>query len=257
MTSIAELAANVLRAASSEDKIKTGFEMQAKWMAAPVIDDWAIAAPDRPARPAQPELVPPADVPRRRLGSPEGRAALLHAVAHIEFNAINLAADMILRFGRYEGFETASDRHQFITDWVSVAHDECRHFEMLRNYLIELGYDYGSFPAHDGLWEAAQQTSHDIAARLAIAPAMIEKFKKVSDLRSAEILTIIYEEEVAHVKFGTDWFNYFATQRGKNSKDYFHEQVQMYFKGVLKRPFNDIARLKAGLEPDFYLPLAI
>ncbi len=268
MTNIYDLAHTSLTALNIETKIKSVFEMKRLWDTQKTIGAPVSNIPDIAGHPENPELVPPSQVPRRRLGSIEGRAALLHAVAHIEFNAINLATDMFLRFGNGPIFETEAERSDFINDWVQVAHDETRHFMLLRDYLVDLGYEYGSFPAHNGLWEAAQKTSHDIAARLAIAPLvleargldvtppMIKKFKNIGDKRSVEILSLIYEEEVSHVACGKKWFDYVSTRRRREPKAYFHEQVKEHFSGTLKQPFNEIARLKAGLEQDYYLPLS-
>ncbi len=265
---VADWALCVLSSGNPEHKVQAAFDLQSKWTTHQVLPQQVSKAPDTPARPDKPVLVPPADVPRRRLGSEQGRAALLHAVAHIEFNAIDLAADMIVRFGNDQIFATNSDRCEFISNWITVCADEARHFSMIQSYLNDLGYSYGTFPAHNGLWEAAGATSHDIAARLAIAPMvleargldvtppMIKKFEKVGDTRSVSILSTIYNEEVDHVKFGTLWFNYVSKRRGYDPKAYFQEQVRSFFKGILKRPFNEIARLKAGLEREYYLPLS-
>lgn len=225
-----------------------------------VIGDTAM--PLRPARPAHPVLLPPRDMPRRRKGgSDANRIALLHAVAHIELNAIDLSVDIAGRFGPTEG-----DR--FISDWISVADDEARHFTMLQNRLCELGARYGDLPAHDGLWEAAQNTSTDVCARLAVAhtvleargldvtPAMIERLDRFEDHSSADILRTILAEEVRHVRLGLQWFDRIAAGRGKRLNEYWQYLVRTHFRGQLKRPFNSAARASAGLEPDLYEPLA-
>lgn len=221
---------------------------------------------DRPARPERPRLVPPSRVARRGLGKAEGRAALLHAIAHIELNAIDLAADMIARFSHAP--ELSEARTEFVRDWSSVCDDEARHFLMIQTRLNELGSSYGDFDAHDGLWDAALATKDNLAARLAIAPlvleargldvtpGMIEKLTQAEDHASADILKIIYKEEIAHVATGMRWFSYVAEKRSLDPESFFHELVRQYFKGRVKPPFNREAREKAGFPASFYSELA-
>lgn len=218
--------------------------------------------PDHPARPTRPALVSPRELRRRRLGSPEGRAALLHAIAHIELNAIDLAADMIARFS--DAPDVAKDRDAFIADWSSVCDDEARHFVMITDRLEELGFAYGDFPAHNGLWDAAMQTNADIAARLSIAPLVLEargldvtpgmivKLDQANDRKSASVLEIIYAEEVGHVAIGMKWLQHVAAYRGKDSQILFRGMVREHFRGAIKPPFNHEARDKAGLKLSFY-----
>ncbi|MGB0514561.1 MAG: ferritin-like domain-containing protein, partial [Wenzhouxiangellaceae bacterium] len=169
-------------------------------------------------RPERPLRVRPAELPRRGLGSVEGRVALLHAVAHIEFNAINLALDAALRF--------ADLGIDFVADWLSVAHDEARHFAMLRDRLNRMGADYGDLPAHNGLWEMAEKTAHDPLVRMAlvprvleargldVTPGMIARLRQVSDDDSVACLERILDEEVRHVAIGSRWFRFLCGQRG-------------------------------------------
>lgn len=201
-------------------------------------------------RPARPELVEPARVPRRGLGTPEGRVALIHAVAHIEFNAINLALDAALRF--------AGQPDQFCWDWLSVAADEARHFQMLNQRLADLGHAYGDFPAHNGLWEMAEKTAHDVMVRMAlvprvleargldVTPGMIEKLRQARDEETVACLEIILREEVRHVEIGSRWFKYFCDLRGLAPDDTFAELLEQYFTGGLRGPFNLEARRAAG-----------
>lgn len=224
------------------------------------------ALDDNPARPETPALVPPHAVKRRGLGTQAGRMALLHAVAHIEFNAIDLAADMIARF-TYDPRINDADRPAFIRDWAKVCTEEAQHFSMVRKRLQDLGADYGHYDAHGGLWAAALNTRHDIAARLAIAPMvleargldvtpnMIEKLIQAGDHDSAAILQIIYDEEIGHVSIGTYWFHYIAAQQEINSRDYFRQLVSEFFHGSIKPPFNIPARDLAGLQKDYYMGL--
>lgn len=263
-------AALVLATADPSLKADAARACAARWQSGALVPPEPGAAPEAPQRPARPDapaLLPPAQVPRRRLGSVEGRIALLHAVAHIEFNAIDLAFDLVGRFGGDPRIADA-DRHRFVSDWISVGDDEARHFQMVRARLNALGADYGDLPAHDGLWEAAEATAGDLAARLAIAPmvleargldvtpGMMEKLRSVGDTTSADILNIIYTEEVGHVAAGRRWFEALCQSEGRDPRDRFHQLVKTHFKGELKRPFNAKARDQAGLPGDWYEPLA-
>lgn len=269
-TDIQAAAARVVSTAAPLEKAARARELAIAWRAGQFtlpLCGAASHAPQTPARPEHPELKPPGQVPRRRLGTVAGRFALLHAVAHIEFNAIDLAFDLVARFGGDRAIE-ATQRHAFISDWISVGDDEARHFIMVRERLQALGGDYGDLPAHDGLWEAAQATSNDLAARLAIAPmvleargldvtpGMIERLEKVEDQASADILKVIYEDEIGHVASGARWFNHLCRLTDQTPETYFQTLVSTYFRGLLKRPFNEDARTAAGLPGCFYEPLA-
>lgn len=256
----------VLQAANPCDKVKTAFALRDTFNAEKAICGYPLSLPVRPARPEKPKRVSPHNVPRRRLGTPAGRGALLHAVAHIEFNAIDLAADMVARFAGHD-LIAIEDREAFIVDWSGVCHDEARHFGLICDRLSALGMAYGDLPAHDGLWQAAEATRHDIAARLAIAPmvleargldvtpAMIAKLQSVGDPDSADILQIIFNDEIGHVAAGRKWFDYICMRQGLDVVSTFHEKVRKYFTGLLKPPFNEQARDLAGLPKEFYLPL--
>ncbi len=263
-----ENALAVLKADTVQDKQLTAQKLEKDWH-----DTRQLGAPitslnDRPARPTRPKLVSPGEVPRRRLGSEQGRAALLHAVAHIELNAIDLAADMICRFGP-SPIILEQDRHDFISDWVQVCADEARHFGMLNKRLADLGQTYGDLPAHDGLWDAAIATQSDIAARLAIAPmvleargldvtpSMIEKLQHVGDYKSADLLKIIYTDEIDHVAAGARWFKYVAKSLKLQPVSLYHTLVETHFTGKLKPPFNVQARDMAGLFERYYKPLSL
>ncbi|WP_417515359.1 ferritin-like domain-containing protein [Minwuia sp.] len=224
------------------------------------LGDTAMAA--RPGRPDRPRLLAPRDMPRRRKGGAlHNRIALLHAIAHIELNAIDLAVDIAGRFGAAIG-------PAFVTDWLSVAADEARHFMLLQDRLTDLGSTYGDLPAHDGLWEAADRTAHDPCARLAVAHMvleargldvtlpMIERLRRHRDDRSADILQIIYNDEIGHVRLGSIWFRRLAEQKCTNVDAYWRELVTRNFDGNLKRPFNTLARQQALMPPSLYEPLA-
>jgi uncharacterized ferritin-like protein (DUF455 family) len=221
------------------------------------------AAPPRPARPDRPRLLPPREMPKRRnFGTPAGRIALLHALAHIELNAIDLAWDLVARFG---GRDLP---HAFFDDWTEVAAEEAEHFALLSARLAALGAGYGDLPAHDGLWEAAAATAHDLAARLAIVPLVLEargldvtpemrvRLERAGDRESAAILDRIYRDEIGHVAAGRRWFEWLCRRDGRDPPGAFHAAVRRYFSGALKPPFNRPARDRAGFPAAYYEPLA-
>lgn len=201
-------------------------------------------------RPDKPELVNPSEVPRRRLGSEAGRAALVHAITHIEFNAINLALDAVFRFRDMP--------RQYYLDWMSVAADEARHFQLLSTRLQAMGFSYGDFPAHNGLWEMARRTADDCLKRMAlvprvleargldVTPGMIGRLRAVADDETVRILEIILEEEVRHVEIGSHWFRVCCDQRGMDPEPTFLELLKDHFSGSLRGPFNIPARMQAG-----------
>jgi uncharacterized ferritin-like protein (DUF455 family) len=215
-------------------------------------------APTRPGRPERPELLPPYQVPKRPISTRRGRIALIHAIAHIEINAIDLALDIIVRFAREKM------PRSFFDGWVKVAFEEAKHFTLLRNRLQKEGIDYGDLPAHDGLWEAAGETGHDLRARLAIVPLVLEargldvtpplidKLKGYGDTETAEIFSIIYEDEKGHVAVGAKWFRFLCQKQGLVPSEEFKNLVSEHFRGHLKPPFNDRARAASGLTPLFY-----
>lgn len=263
--SLAECAAAILACPDPTQKAALARSAAGAWRAGTIAAPPAgtpPAIPDRPGRPGRPRLLPPRDVPKRPLSSTEGRIALLHALAHIELNAIDLAWDLIGRFGQQV------DERQFFDDWTKVGEDEGSHFLLLETRLNDLGACYGALDAHDGLWQAAADTAHDILARLAVvplvleargldvSPGMIERLRAAGDAASAAILQRIYDDEIGHVAAGMRWFAHVARQRGLEPRTAFHECVHSHFKGRLKPPFNHAARRQAGLLRDFYEPLS-
>jgi uncharacterized ferritin-like protein (DUF455 family) len=217
--------------------------------------DESAPAPERiddPGRPAKPALVAPRDVPSRGLGSIEGRAGLLHAVAHIEFNAINLALDAAWRF---RGMPQA-----FYLDWTGVAADEARHFRMLRGRLRELGYEYGDFQAHNGLWEMAQKSAHSCLERMAlvprlleargldVTPGMIARLRGQQDLASVAVLDTILAEEIGHVAIGSHWFAWCCEREGRDPEATFLALLRDVARGAIRGPFNLEARRAAGFD---------
>jgi uncharacterized ferritin-like protein (DUF455 family) len=218
--------------------------------------------PDRPARPDAPELLSPAQMPRRgKMGSERARIAMIHALAHIEFVAIDLAFDLIGRFG-------GEFPRVFTDQWMQVGAEEAMHFALLDRRLRQLGSFYGALPAHDGLWQAAIETAGDVLARLAIVPmvlearalditpATIERFEGAGDPVSARILRRIMTDEIRHVAAGTKWFTIATNSLGVDAAHHYQMLVKRHFRGSVKPPFNDSARRQAGLTEEFYAALA-
>ncbi len=207
-----------------------------------------------PGRPERPRLVEAKQVPTRSPFTLEGRAALLHAICHIEFNAINLALDAVWRFAE---MPTA-----FYLDWIQVAREEALHFNLLRGHLQTLGHDYGDFEAHNGLWSMCEKTQEDILARMALVPRTLEargldatpliqnKLTRAGDTAAVEILDIILRDEVGHVAIGNRWFHHLCQQRGLDARTLYPELVKRYEAPRLKPPFNEAARLAAGFTED-------
>lgn len=203
-----------------------------------------------PGRPNRPLLVPPLEVEKRSMRTPDGRAALIHALAHIEFNAINLALDAIWRFAHMP--------RDYYLDWLQVAQEEAYHFSLLENHLQSMGYHYGDFTAHNSLWEIAEKTTHDLLARMALVPRTLEargldaspplrnKLAQIGDIHAAEILDIILRDEIGHVAIGNRWFNWLCTQRGLEPVATYQHLATQYKAPKLRRPFNLEARRKAG-----------
>lgn len=256
-------AIRVLETADADAKAAIARNVAASWRAGEIAFRSKKTPPDRPARGERPILCRPGDMPRRKAtGNQEKRVALLHALAHIELNAIDLAWDMIARFGN-------SDLPRaFFDDWIQVGDEEALHFSLLATRLRELGVSYGDLPAHDGLWQAAAETSHDLLARLAIVPLVLEARgldvspATIADLRrggdnaSAETLEIIYRDEIGHVAIGKRWFDHIALARGCDPQSTWQDLVRRHFRGRLKPPFNIEARDAAGFSATFYAPLA-
>ena len=203
-----------------------------------------------PGRPALPRLVPPVQVPTRSPFTPDGRAALLHAICHIEFNAINLALDAVWRF---PGMPDA-----FYRDWLRVAAEEALHFTLLHDHLRSLGHAYGDFDAHDGLWRMTAATAGDIVARMALVPRTLEargldatppiqaKLRKAGDLAAVAILEVILRDEIGHVAIGNHWYGWLCRRDGLDAEALYPQLVARYAAPRLRRPFNLDARRAAG-----------
>lgn len=262
MPSLGEAARAVLLTPDAHDKRRAARNFARAWRRGELGHRCDVAMPDQPAWPTEPELLAPNQMPKRgKGGSTRGRIALLHALAHIEFVAIDLAVDLIGRFG-------GEFPRQFVDDWIGVAADEAMHFALLDRRLRNLGSYYGALPAHAGLWEAAQLTADDALARLAIVPMVLEargldvtpmtidRFRSSGDEVSARILARIYTDEIRHVTAGTVWFGWMCDERGFSAVETWHTLVKSRFRGSLKPPFNDSARRDAGLTQEFYAVIA-
>lgn len=249
-------ALQVLCIADPEQKSAAALDLQAQ-AATLSIADQAILEPGTavtlPGHPARPLLLRHTEVARRSPATAEGRAILIHAIAHIEFNAINLALDAIWRF--------AGMPRQYYLDWLLVAAEEATHFTLLRNHLRTQGHDYGDFPAHQGLWTMCEKTQHDIVARMALVPRTMEargldatpqiqsKLRQVGTpdaLAAVDILDIILRDEVGHVAIGNHWYRWLCERDGFQPETHYAQLVRQYEAPRLKPPFNDAARRRAG-----------
>ncbi|TBR39090.1 MULTISPECIES: ferritin-like domain-containing protein [Dyella] len=255
MSDLHQAARRCLEAADPAEKLRLTHEAWQQWLAGELTPSASSPPPSpmgAPGRPALPRLVPQRQVPHRGLGTEEGRAALVHAVAHIEFNAINLAWDAVYRF---RDMPLA-----YYHDWASCAHDEARHFAMLSKRLADMGHAYGDFDAHNGLWEMAEKTAHHDTARMAlvprvleargldVTPGMIERLLSVGDQATVAVLEVILREEVAHVAAGTRWFRHCCQRDGVDPRQTFLDLLQTYMGRTLRGPFNRPARLEAGFD---------
>ncbi|MEP4258471.1 MAG: ferritin-like domain-containing protein [Rhizobiaceae bacterium] len=264
--SLTEMAVDVILTADGRTKAAKSRTYAAIWKASRDADEpLAIGLtrpPKHPARPVKPELLDAREMPKRKPGTDAGRLAMLHAITHIELNAIDLHWDIVARF--------ADIRMPmgFYDDWVRAGDDEAKHFNLLSDCLEAMGSYYGALPAHDGMWRAAADTADDFLGRLAIVPMvleargldvtprMIDLFEKAGEQQTVAALKVIYSEEVGHVAYGSKWFNFYCGREDNDPKDVFHTLVRRYFKGKLKPPFNEEKRAEAGIPPDFYWPLS-
>ncbi len=257
LASLPQRLADCLHARLPADKVACVHVLQADWVGSriDVSADTARMPIDQPGHPEKPILVSPQQVPRRRADTLPGRAALIHALAHIEFNAINLALDAAHRFS---GMPLA-----YYADWLRVADEEAMHFELLNAHLATLGHAYGDFPAHNGLWDMALKTAHDPLVRMALVPRVLEargldatplivdKLKAANDTRMVEILGMIERDEIGHVAIGSHWYGWLCEARGLEPEATFRQLLVDYDAPPLKPPFNLAARRAAGFsEPE-------
>lgn len=252
MTGLFEQARICLEACDPDEKVSLTLQLAGQWQDGQYVLDQSAepVAVTAPGRPVKPQLVHYSGLPARKLNSREGRAAFIHALAHIEFNAINLAWDAVCRFRDLPD--------AFYHDWIRVASEEAQHFQMLVERLHELGCSYGDYPAHNGLWDMASRTAHDILARMAliprvleargldVCPAMIKRLQQVGDDASVAILERIYADEIGHVKIGSHWFRYVCTERRLDPVETFRQLLTTYCSERVRQPLNAAARLQAG-----------
>jgi uncharacterized ferritin-like protein (DUF455 family) len=263
MISVARAIRAALLTAEPRAKCFATRQVARDWRSGALARAFDVAMPDQPAWPDAPELLAPGQMPKRRKGGSErGRIALWHSLAHIEFVAIDLALDMAGRFGAEMG-------EDFVTDFLAVAADEAMHFALLGRKLESLGSHYGALPAHAGLWEAAHATRHDVAARLAVVPMVLEargldvtpatldRVRAAGDEHGAKILSRILDDEIRHVAAGTKHFLRCAEMAQAEPESLWQTLVKQHFRGQVKPPFNDSARLAAGLSRGFYAEIAL
>ena len=234
------------------DKCKRALHLYRYWQACDEAGGEAgqILPVDDPGRPRQPRLVDPRQLQRRSFASAKGRIRLLHAFAHIEFNAINIALDAVYRFRQMP--------REFVRDWLQVASEEAGHFRLLADELERRGSFYGACPAHRGLWDMVCKTRDDVLHRMAlvprvmeargldVTPAMISRFRQFGDDTAAEILQVIYRDEIGHVRIGDYWFRRLCAEQKLDPESTFRELIDFYMQGRLRGPFNRPARLEAG-----------
>jgi uncharacterized ferritin-like protein (DUF455 family) len=252
MSSLFQRAAECLECCDTKTKVELTQSLYQDWCNQPLhIDRNFQPKPIGEAgRPEKPLLVPPKDVSKRSMHTEEGRVILCHALAHIEFNAINLALDAIYRFTNMP--------EAYYGDWLKVASEEAYHFSLLESYLHNHGAHYGDYDAHNGLWEMAQVTAHDVMIRMALVPRVLEargldvtpgimkKLEQVNDEEFIEHLKIIQRDEIGHVAIGNHWYKHLCAERDLDYKKTFKELIQQYMKGTLRGPFDEVARMQAG-----------
>ena len=258
LPTLAAAAVDVLTSADPHQKVSKTYELAGNWRES----DLALGQcrpPDRPSRPLLPRLCAPREMPKRSTG-PKGRIALVHALAHIELNAIDLAWYIVARF-------TSEDLPPtFYDNWVTIAEEEAKHFEALQKLLVSWSTNYGDLPAHDGLWEAANATKDFLLARLALipmtleargidtTPTLVKRLRQAGDHQTANILDIIYEDEIGHLSIGVKWFKYLCKRYEQTPETEYRYLINRYFKGILKPPFNTEARAKAGMTLHYLRP---
>ena len=256
MTNLHEGALACLLACDVEAKINMTNQLQCWWQDGKLnkVTVRPVQSLPNPGRPSLPKLVAPRALPKRAANTDEGKAALVHAICHIEFNAINLALDAVYRFRDLPD--------TYYMDWLQVAVEEAYHFSLLAGHLASLGYRYGDFDAHNGLWEMALETDYDVLVRMALVPRVMEargldvtpsimaKLQKAGDNSAVEILGIIQRDEVGHVEIGTKWYRYFCEMRGLSPLETFIELVDRHMKGQLRGPFDIARRRQAGFSDE-------
>ncbi|MBU3616981.1 ferritin-like domain-containing protein [Polynucleobacter sp. JS-Polo-80-F4] len=258
MLELREAALAILASADAQDKVSRLLKLFDEYQQQRVALDVSRKLESQnlilPGRPVKPELVLPKLVPKRRMDTPEGRAGLLHSLAHIEFNAMNLALDAIWRFPDMP--------QEYYEDWLKVAKEEAYHFSLVNEHLHTLGFSYGDFPAHNSLWEMVERTTDSVIARMALVPRTMEargldavpsirdRFKQIKEVRAVEILEIILNDEIGHVLIGNRWFNFLCSKDNLSPISAYRELAAQYRAPVLKGPFNMEARKQAGFSTE-------
>lgn len=260
MSNVYTQAAAALACPDPDTKLALTAALAADWRAGR-LDCTPCSGDIAAGRPERPQLVPPAQLPARGAHTPEGRAALIHAIAHIEFNAINLALDHIVRFPDFP--------QEYISDWIKVAAEEAYHFGLVRDHLRTLGHEYGDFVAHDGLWQMTVKTAHDPLARMALVPRLLEargldatppiqkKLQGVGDHAAVAILDIILRDEVGHVAIGDRWFRVLCAERGLEPEATYRSLLEEYAAPWPQPPLNEKARLAAGFSETELIALVL
>lgn len=252
MSNLFEQILNCVRISDPTQKVSCAQQLNQMWTQHQLDTDSLNNPEDyvSPGRPEKPKLVPPRNLPRRSLHTKQGMAALLHSIAHIEFNAINLALDAAYRFRDLP--------NQYYADWIRIAAEEAYHFQLVDAHLRTLGYAYGDFSAHNGLWDMAMQTNHSALVRMAIIPRVMEargldvtpgiinRFAAVGEHKVVEILKIIMRDEIGHVEVGTHWFNYLCDKKQLPRQATFEKLMREFSKGRVKLPLHREARINAG-----------
>ncbi|KAM4677282.1 uncharacterized protein HI_0077-like [Discoglossus pictus] len=266
-TSLCYWACKILSTADPDEKVKLTQQAQALWESMKISEIGLVEPPAHPSRKENLKVVQPGKIKRGKGGTQASRIALLHSLANIEQWAIDLSWDIIARFADFQMITGEKLPREFFSDFVKVAGDEAKHYRLLEKRLIELGSNFGELPVHNGLWQSAADTSHDLLGRLAVVhmvheargldvhPQTLKRFSAQGDESSVQVLEVIYTDEITHVAAGLKWFTYICTKEQRDCLSTFHELVPLYFKGYLKPPFNAEGRSSAGMSEEWYLPL--
>ncbi|XP_053573555.1 uncharacterized protein HI_0077 isoform X2 [Bombina bombina] len=266
-TSLCYWACKILSTADPEDKAKLTLQVQSMWQSGKIKEIGLVEPPAQPSRKENLTIVQPGRIKRGKGGTLASRIALLHSLANIEQWAIDLSWDIIARFAGFHLSNGEKLPQEFFSDFLKVAGDEAKHYSLLEKRLSELDSKFGDLPVHNGLWQSAAETAHDLLGRLAIVhmvheargldvhPQTLQRFCAQGDESSVRILEVIYADEITHVATGLKWFTYICTKEEQDCLSTFHKLVPLYFKGYLKPPFNTEGRSSAGMSEEWYLPL--
>ncbi|CDQ61453.1 unnamed protein product [Oncorhynchus mykiss] len=242
-------------------------EVQERWNSGEITEVGQATPPVQPSRKENLTVLQPGKIKRGKGGTQASRIALLHSLANIEQWAIDLSWDVIARFSSVRLDTGEPLPRQFFSDFVKVAGDEAKHYHLLETRITELDSFFGALPVHNGLWQSATDTSHNLLARLAIVhmvheargldvhPQTLSRFAAQGDCSSVEVLEVIYRDEITHVAAGLRWFTYICSQEERDCLSTFHDLVKQHFKGYLKPPFNTEGRKTAGMTEEWYVPL--